>query len=130
MKITVPPQNTFRYKVCLALFQHGSMTAAQTRSVMTGLTTHNVHQALKGAAETGYVTRVGHTYILTPQLTEYFQSLMEPQEEYVGAIVPRRTPSEFKPMTVTPWGIHADRLRDWSYKNGSTDFKSYVGWKA
>jgi hypothetical protein len=128
MKMPLP--TTHRYKVCLALFQHGSMTAKQTKAAMPDLTIHNVHQALKGAAETGYVIRIGHTYMLTQQLVEHFKALQEPKEVYVGQIVPAPTFTVNRPLKSLPWAAVADRLRDWSYKNGSTDVKSLVGYQA
>jgi hypothetical protein len=126
----MPLSSTLRYKVCYALFEHGPMTAQQAKKVLPTLTAHNVHQALKGAAETGYVTRLGHTYTLNPQLIDCFAAMGTEKAEYIGQIVPAPTFTVNRPLKSLPTDIHKGRLRDWSYKNGGTDFRVLAGYLA
>jgi hypothetical protein len=126
----MPLSSTLRYKVCYALFEHGSMTARQAKDVLPALSAHNVCQALKGAAETGYVTRIGHTYTLNQQLADCFASMGAEKTEYIGQIVPAPTFTVNRPLKSLPTDIHKDRLREVSFKNGSTDFRAFVGYLA
>lgn len=126
----MPVSSTLRYKVCYALFEHGSMTAQQAKKVLPALTAHNVHQALKGAAETGYVTRSGHTYTLNQQLAEAFAAMGTEKTEYIGQIAPAPTFTVNRPLKSLPTDVHKGRYREVSFKNGSTDFRAFVGYLA
>lgn len=125
-KVRIPPQSSIRHKVCYALFEHGSMTALQMHKALPALSTQNIHQALKGAAETGYVTRFGHAYTLNQHLVEHSRSMLEEKEVYVGEVATPRTFVINRPMKSLPWAVHMDKIRDIYFLNGSSSFANGV----
>jgi len=111
----VPPANSVRRTVCFALFAHGPMTAAQVRQVLPNLTGESISHALKGSAQTGYVTIAGHVYTLMPHVAEFFELEQGGNPVFIGQAAAPRTLVINRPLKAVPWAQHLDKLRDISF---------------
>lgn len=59
-------------------------------------------------------------------IRRHFAEKYADKSELAGA----REVASFKPLKSLPWAQHLDKLRDWGYKNGSTDYRVIAGYQS
>lgn len=123
----IPKNDSARYKVLkLAFEQGGTINLDQAAEKLQDEHARAVvREALISNDEHGLMNRVVNQYTIAGYVRDHFNMVVAPKKEkYVGEPAAARYNKPFQPMRVTPWSIHADKLRDISFKTAGLAFPS------
>lgn len=117
--IYIPDVSSARYKVLLAAHKDGgSITLDRAAEVLRAEHQRSVVRgALAANDERGLMNRVLDVYHVAGYIRDHFDKVSAPVvEKYVGEIVGPKYAAPFKPLKALPTAIHADKIRDVSFK--------------
>lgn len=125
----IPASYTVKNRIGLYLHSNPDATIEQILGAIKGPRSVYVKTQVEELAEDEFIFKGANGgYQLAKRYSNHFDQLAIQPKAHVE-VVPARTAAPFKPLKSLPTDIHLGRYRDdVSFHNGSTDFKSFIGY--
>lgn len=126
MALYIPKSDSLRGAICAALFERGPMDHGSIIGSFKGYRHNTVKTAIASLRDAGALDYVEETavYALSlPLQKHYGQIAAEPAPEFQGEVTPGRYSKPFQPLKSLPWAVHAEKIRDISFKTASGAFQ-------
>lgn len=131
----IPASYTVKHRIGLYLHRHPDSTVEQLMAAIKGPRGNYVRQQTEELARDEFIymgTNGG--FHLSARYKAHFENIIEHPPEHVDLVPPRQPPemtSEISPK-FRFWDVpRREPIRtDVSFKNGSTDFKNFIGYLA
>lgn len=117
--IYIPKNGSLRERICMLIDERGPLDHGSIAGNFKGERYNKVKCAVASLRDAGALEYSEETaaYALSGPLKKHYgQMADEPAPAYEGEVVSGKFTKPFQPLKSLPWAVHADKLRDVSFK--------------